>query len=306
MLICGARTDTTDRARTCPAPARLRHPGVPAMRRAEQPSRRTVLAAAVAAAVTAGAGPAAADPEAPMTTDPADPARAVPARTVDNRAWVSYTDWSGGTAKGTRGRRGHPPGPGDREARRNRRLHGSAHRQDRHVGVRHLDLSRPPARRPRDRGDRLLERAHPGRHLDPGRDQGHLHRRHQHPLVRDGPLGRRRPGHPAHLGRRPGRRQEHRLDRHPGHRRRVDRPAPGLVPAAPDPLPQARHQGHTHRVADHRHGLRRARPVHRPGVRARASRKNWPSRATRRRSTRASTPSTTTAARPGAARRPPR
>jgi hypothetical protein len=80
------------------------------MRRAEQPSRRTVLAAAVAAAVTAGAGPAAADPEAPMTTDPADPARAVPARTVDNRAWVSYTDWSGGTAKGTRAVAGTRPG----------------------------------------------------------------------------------------------------------------------------------------------------------------------------------------------------
>ena len=80
------------------------------MRRAEQPSRRTVLAAAVAAAVTAGAGPAAADPEAPMTTDPAEPARAVPARTVDNRAWVSYTDWSGGTAKGTRAVAGTRPG----------------------------------------------------------------------------------------------------------------------------------------------------------------------------------------------------
>ena len=79
------------------------------MRRAEQPSRRTVLAAAVAAAVTAGAGPAAADPEAPMTTD-LDPARAVPGRTVDNRAWVSYTDWSGGTAKGTRAVAGTRPG----------------------------------------------------------------------------------------------------------------------------------------------------------------------------------------------------
>ena len=80
------------------------------MRRAEQPSRRTVLAAAVAAAVTAGAGPAAADPEAPMTTDPAEPARAVPARTVDNRAWVTYTDWSGGTTKGTRAVAGTRPG----------------------------------------------------------------------------------------------------------------------------------------------------------------------------------------------------
>ena len=80
------------------------------MRRAEQPSRRTVLAAAVAAAVTAGAGPAAPDPVAPQTTHPAEPARAVPARTVDNRAWVTYTDWSGGTAKGTRAVAGTRPG----------------------------------------------------------------------------------------------------------------------------------------------------------------------------------------------------
>ena len=80
------------------------------MRRAEPPSRRTVLAAAVAAAVTSGAGPAAADPEAPVATDTTDPARAVPPRTVDNRAWVSYGDWSGGTAKGTRAVAGTRPG----------------------------------------------------------------------------------------------------------------------------------------------------------------------------------------------------
>lgn len=80
------------------------------MRRAEPPSRRTVLAAAVAAAVTAGAGPAAADPEASVTTDTAEPARALTARTVDNRAWVSYADWRGGTAKGTRAVAGARPG----------------------------------------------------------------------------------------------------------------------------------------------------------------------------------------------------
>ncbi|PNG22459.1 peptidase C39 family protein [Streptomyces cahuitamycinicus] len=80
------------------------------MRRAEPPSRRTVLAAAVAAAVTAGAGPATADPEAPVTTDTADPARAVPASTVDNRAWVSYGDWRGGIPKGTRAVAGTRPG----------------------------------------------------------------------------------------------------------------------------------------------------------------------------------------------------
>ncbi|MFC9679121.1 peptidase C39 family protein [Streptomyces sp. NPDC056948] len=80
------------------------------MSRAEQPSRRTVLAAAVAAAVTTSAGPAAADTEIPMTTDTADPARAVPARTVDNRAWASYGDWRGGTARGTRAVAGARPG----------------------------------------------------------------------------------------------------------------------------------------------------------------------------------------------------
>ncbi|EFL30792.1 membrane protein [Streptomyces viridochromogenes DSM 40736] len=79
------------------------------MSRAEQPSRRTVLAAAVAA-VTASAGPAAAVTEAPMTTDAADPARAVPARTVDNRAWVSYSDWHGGALQGTRAVAGTHPG----------------------------------------------------------------------------------------------------------------------------------------------------------------------------------------------------
>ncbi|MET9682740.1 peptidase C39 family protein [Streptomyces coeruleorubidus] len=80
------------------------------MRRAEQPSRRTVLAAAVAAAVAAGSGQAAADTEEPMTTDTAEPSRAVPAHTVDNRAWVSYGDWCGGTAKGTTAVAGARPG----------------------------------------------------------------------------------------------------------------------------------------------------------------------------------------------------
>ncbi|MET9763643.1 peptidase C39 family protein [Streptomyces sp. NPDC006372] len=80
------------------------------MSRAEQPSRRTVLAAAVAAAVAAGAGRATAVTEAPMTTDAADSARAVPARTVDNRAWLSHGDWHGGTLRGTRAVAGARPG----------------------------------------------------------------------------------------------------------------------------------------------------------------------------------------------------
>ncbi|WP_367324614.1 peptidase C39 family protein [Streptomyces sp. HUAS ZL42] len=78
------------------------------MSRAEQPSRRTVLAVAVAAAVAGGASPAAAATTADATaTGGADEA---PARPVDNRAWISYTDWCGGTARGTRVVAGARPG----------------------------------------------------------------------------------------------------------------------------------------------------------------------------------------------------
>jgi hypothetical protein len=66
------------------------------MSRAEQPSRRTVLAAAVVAAVTGGAGTALADSTA--------------ARPIDYRAWTTYTDWRSGTAKGTRAVAGARPG----------------------------------------------------------------------------------------------------------------------------------------------------------------------------------------------------
>ncbi|MER5755768.1 peptidase C39 family protein [Streptomyces sp. NPDC002088] len=75
------------------------------MSRAEQPSRRTVLAAAVAAAVVGGAGPAIAD------TAPADAAaEGAPARLVDNRAWTTHNEWRGGAAKGTRAVAGVRPG----------------------------------------------------------------------------------------------------------------------------------------------------------------------------------------------------
>ncbi|MET7453654.1 peptidase C39 family protein [Streptomyces sp. NPDC005574] len=77
------------------------------MSRAEQPSRRTVLAVAVAAAVAGGATPAVAagrPGDAPGAPDPA------PARPVDNRAWVTYTDWRGGAAQGTRAVAGARPG----------------------------------------------------------------------------------------------------------------------------------------------------------------------------------------------------
>ncbi|MFF3380935.1 peptidase C39 family protein [Streptomyces sp. NPDC002680] len=76
------------------------------MSRAEQPSRRSVLAAAVAAAVAGSAGPAAADtPDATGREAEADPVR-----TVDNRAWTSYADWCAGTFKGTRAVAGTRPG----------------------------------------------------------------------------------------------------------------------------------------------------------------------------------------------------
>ncbi|MBD0837758.1 peptidase C39 family protein [Streptomyces sp. TRM68416] len=83
------------------------------MSRSEQPSRRTVLAVAVATAVAGGVGPAAADTTgaaaAGPATDAAAPARA-PARTIDNRAWTTYSDWRSGTAKGTRAVAGARPG----------------------------------------------------------------------------------------------------------------------------------------------------------------------------------------------------
>ncbi|MFD6308799.1 peptidase C39 family protein, partial [Streptomyces sp. NPDC060223] len=82
---------------------------------AEQPSRRTVLTAAVAAAAAGGASPAAAadSPERPARAwskaSSAAPSMA-PSGLVDNRAWLSYTDWRGGAAQGTRAVTGVRPG----------------------------------------------------------------------------------------------------------------------------------------------------------------------------------------------------
>ncbi|CAM5506492.1 Membrane protein OS=Streptomyces glaucescens OX=1907 GN=SGLAU_05760 PE=4 SV=1 [Streptomyces glaucescens] len=76
------------------------------MSRAEQPSRRTVLAAAVAAAVTGGAGTALAD----SATIAGGAGAAASARTIDNRAWTTYTDWRSGSAKGARAVAGARPG----------------------------------------------------------------------------------------------------------------------------------------------------------------------------------------------------
>ena len=79
------------------------------MSSAEQPSRRIVLAAAVAAAVTGTAGSAAAAGTAVEAGPGADSDRSA-ARQVDYRAWTSYTDWRGGTAAGTSAVAGSRPG----------------------------------------------------------------------------------------------------------------------------------------------------------------------------------------------------
>ncbi|MFF4488258.1 peptidase C39 family protein [Streptomyces sp. NPDC001544] len=78
------------------------------MSTAEQPSRRTVLAAAVAAAVVSGTGPAVAA-SGTAAADAEDPGRTT-ARSVDYRAWTTYQDWRGGAAKGTRAVAGPRPG----------------------------------------------------------------------------------------------------------------------------------------------------------------------------------------------------
>ncbi|MFE9451506.1 peptidase C39 family protein [Streptomyces sp. NPDC006739] len=79
------------------------------MSRAEQPSRRTVLAAAVAAAVAQGASPAAAAVAPAADAARADPAQ-VPGRPVDYHAWTTYVDWQSGAGQGVRAVAGRRPG----------------------------------------------------------------------------------------------------------------------------------------------------------------------------------------------------
>ncbi|MFE7815669.1 peptidase C39 family protein [Streptomyces sp. NPDC057433] len=83
------------------------------MSRAEQPSRRTLLSAAVVAAVVSSTGPASAHTAPGRPAGPAggstDPDAAA-ARHVDNRAWTSYSDWRTGGAEGTRAVAGVRPG----------------------------------------------------------------------------------------------------------------------------------------------------------------------------------------------------
>ncbi|WP_309058721.1 peptidase C39 family protein [Streptomyces sp.] len=71
------------------------------MSAAELPSRRTLLAAAVVTAVAGSVAPASAATATGGRTA---------ARPVDNRAWVSYSDWRTGSADGTRAVAGARPG----------------------------------------------------------------------------------------------------------------------------------------------------------------------------------------------------
>ncbi|MFG2635048.1 peptidase C39 family protein [Streptomyces sp. NPDC048362] len=77
------------------------------MSRAEQPSRRTVLAVAVAAAVTGTATPAAAT--ARRTPRAADSGRAR-VRPIEYHGWTTAREWRSGTGQGTRVAAGHRPG----------------------------------------------------------------------------------------------------------------------------------------------------------------------------------------------------
>ena len=77
------------------------------MTRAQQPSRRSLLAVAMAAAAAGAGSPAAAAGSSARTAHA--PSKA-PSGQVDNRAWTSYADWRGGTAKGTRAVSGKRPG----------------------------------------------------------------------------------------------------------------------------------------------------------------------------------------------------
>ncbi|WP_330341225.1 peptidase C39 family protein [Streptomyces sp. NBC_00557] len=75
------------------------------MSRARQPSRRTVLTAAVAAAVAGGTAPAAA-----AARRPAAGTGGAPARPIDYHAWTTYREWRLGTAQGVRAVAGARPG----------------------------------------------------------------------------------------------------------------------------------------------------------------------------------------------------
>ncbi|MGW2648974.1 peptidase C39 family protein [Streptomyces sp. NPDC001393] len=78
------------------------------MSRARQPSRRTVLTAAVAVAVAGGTAPAAA--AAPRPASDADDPGQAQARPIDYHAWTTYREWRLGVAQGVRAVAGARPG----------------------------------------------------------------------------------------------------------------------------------------------------------------------------------------------------
>ncbi|MFE5603003.1 peptidase C39 family protein [Streptomyces coelicoflavus] len=81
------------------------------MSRVEQPSRRTLLAAAVAAAAVAGGAIPATAQAAPAAGGGATgPGRTAPRRPVDYHAWTTFRDWRQGTAQGVRPVAGARPG----------------------------------------------------------------------------------------------------------------------------------------------------------------------------------------------------
>ncbi|WP_433449083.1 peptidase C39 family protein [Streptomyces sp. CA-142005] len=76
------------------------------MSRAQQPSRRAVLTAAVAVAVAGGTVPAAAAQRATAADDPGK----APARPIDYHSWTTYREWRLGAAQGVRAVAGARPG----------------------------------------------------------------------------------------------------------------------------------------------------------------------------------------------------
>ena len=271
-------------------------------------TRRTVLAAAVAAAAATAASSARADDRTatrrPRSHDTQD------GDLIEYRGWTTYQDWRSGERSGTRAVR--EPRAGvllDRPA-------GTTEYTDPHTGrtgpweYATWTSPGPPLGGPRQRGDRLLERRHPGGYLGPDRA-----------AAATTPTAPPRPGTSwaagpsgdgedirAHLRRRPGRRQEHASG---------PTPSPSTTSASALRLASYRLRLTLYRTPGsrltptvwrrRRDGLGHPRPLQGPGHRRPARRRgsNSPSRATRRTSTRASTRSTTTAARRGAAP-PPR
>ncbi|MFF9152192.1 peptidase C39 family protein [Streptomyces sp. NPDC014846] len=77
------------------------------MSRAEQPSRRTVLAVAVAAAVTGASATTASAQPTDVRTRASGP---TPARPIDYHAWTTHHEWRSGASQGTRAVSGARPG----------------------------------------------------------------------------------------------------------------------------------------------------------------------------------------------------